>query len=193
MSAQHFLYYLLQTNLSEVCSIVIVSRKSSKLRISTWQFCYCLLHSRDVHVVQLSRMDVSCHVWMCHVTYGEVMSYIRGSCHIWGMYVTYEGVMSYIRGSCHIWKDISHMKESCQTWGGHVTSAESCHIWRGHVRYEEVMSHSRIRVLHMKESCHICKSHDFIPGMFMLSNCHVWRSHVTYEGVMSDMKGSCHI
>ena len=63
----------------------------------------------------MSHRNESCHIWMCHVTYGWGMSRMNESCCISMRHVIHERVVSHLN--------------------------ESCHIWMSHVTYEWVMSH----------------------------------------------------
>ena len=90
-------------------------------------------------------------IWMSHVTYENIMSYMWHDNYDWFIYDmthsylshmneschSYEWVMSHIEKSCHI-RDIRNMTYSYRTWLIHmngrthsyVTSMnESCHIW----------------------------------------------------------------
>ena len=81
-------------------------------------------------------MNKPVYIWMRHVTYEWVMSYMNGSC---------EWVLANINEPCDIWKShvtyewvVSHMNETCRIWMRHVTHEcvmsnmnELCtsHIW----------------------------------------------------------------
>ena len=43
----------------------------------------------------MSHMNLSCHIWMSHVTYECVTSHINQSCYIWMRHGTHEWVMSH--------------------------------------------------------------------------------------------------
>ena len=141
--------------------------------VSTCEMTHLREHSLillDMCVYQhMSRMNESCHIWMCHVTYECVTSHINESRRyvVVSAHVTSEWVMSHMNESCHIWMGhvtyewlISRMNESCYIWMSHVTCEwvmshinESCHVWMSHATYEWVTSHDfavtyrRIRAL----------------------------------------------
>jgi len=152
-------------------------------------------------------MDESCHIcewvmsriWMSHVTYEWVMSYMNELCRIWVRmsHVTYvneschkyEWVMSHINESCHTHEwFMSHQNESCHRYECVMSHTnESCHMWMGHVTYEWVMPHIEGVISHMNESCHMWMSnvtYEWVTS-HMNKSCHVWMSHVPYAWVMS--------
>jgi len=140
----------------------------------------------------MSCMNGACHIWMCHVTYGGVISHVNLSCHIWAGNITCEWVTSHMNESRHTWMshvtydtDMARMNESCHTYEwvvshvrmSHVTSL---HIWAGDFTCEWVTSH-------MKQICRVWMSH----VTRMNESCHtyicnVWIGHVIY------MNESCH-
>jgi len=90
-------------------------------------------HNESCHILMRhANMNVSCLIWMTHVTY---------TCH-----VSYERLMSRINESCHVLMshvnvDVSHVNESCQyEWVmSHMDDLchvyMSCLIWMSHVTY----------------------------------------------------------
>ena len=159
-------------------------------------------------------MNESCHIWMSHVTYEQVMSQTNESCHSWmshlvtkkpyphqTSHVTYESVMSHMNESCHIWMSrvtyewvVSRINESCHACTGHVTyhmlRAWWCCSSVSHVIRKWDMSWINKSCYVWIESCRI--SH--VAGLGGVANmsqlwptresCHELMSHFTYEWVM---------
>jgi len=98
--------------------------------------------ARDIwtrYICDMSRMDVSCRIWMSHVTHKRVMSHMNVKCHIYlGMsHITRKRVMSHM----NVLRQISHSGDlifMCEM--SHVSFIyvwnESCHIWTCYVRYQ---------------------------------------------------------
>ena len=128
-------------------------------------------------------MNGSCHIWMSHVTYEWVMSYMNESCHICMSHTTYEWVMSIMNESCHIWMShttyewvMSHMNESC-----HISTENTS----GVALRRPTACQNRARQLPGRvASSLVC------AAACMDESCHIWMSHVTYEWVMSRMNTS---
>jgi len=150
-------------------------------------------------------MNESCHIWMSHVTYAWVMSYMNESCPIWMSHVPYE--------SCHIW--MSHVP--CPIWMSHVIFEwvvghiiESCPIWLSKLLV--CCSVLRCSVLQCVAVCtwvmpdmtewvitvsvkpsYFENPGDLLCGFDVSHMNAISTGHVTYEWAMPNINESCHI
>ena len=123
------------------------------------------------------RVNVSCHMWMSHVTRQWVVSM---SCVTCACILKHTTEFTIERCSSKIWA----IRVTCPCTMSHVN--ESCHMSMNHVTREWVMSH-------VNDSCHTWMSH--VTREWVVSHvnksCHTSMSHVTREWDMSHVNETC--
>jgi len=161
----------------------------------TWKYATDVTHKWEYSGCGSSHMNEARHVWMRHATWKShiqheyVVSPENASCCIWIRRVTYEQFMSCSADPAR--RDSVY--ELRQIWMRHATYErvtsnvnESRHVWIICVAYECVVLHRYCRrtwLTHIAQTLCWVISH-------MKEVCHIWKSHIQYEFVVSHMNSS---
>ena len=162
--------------------------------------CPLILLNYCLDIIEGFVLNVTCRIWMIHVTYEWDMSHMNDTCHIWMSHVTYKWDMSHMNETCHIWKNRHicgrvrwHTNGSCNNWCSRTSyqwvvprtaldcSDESC---RARMRYVTFLWDMSSRMRHGTYEWYLSRINEA---------CHVWMRHVTYGLDMSRMNESGYI
>ena len=157
-----------------------------------------MVHMNERTQIVMSHINVSCHVWMSHVTYEWVMSHMIESCHIQMVYMNERTqiVMSHMNEPYHIW--MIHVTYEWALW-------MSPHTWYRVPTISRLLKiiglfckrallkrrYSAKKTYDFKEPTN--RSHPVRMNQRTQMVMSIWTSHFTYQRVMTHMNESGHI